>query len=113
MKRQMLGAAFILLVGLSTAGWAVQYPVTISGVDIEGTVEILDRDVLEVIGFEVGDEVSQSDLRAASQAVFDLGWFSEVAPEVGEGGELVFHVVETAPPIQIVSPREQLRPVGG
>lgn len=94
MKRQVLGAAFILLVGLSMAGWAVQYPVTISGIDIEGTVEIKDRDVLEVIGFEVGDEVSQSDLRAASQAVFDLGWFSEVAPEVGEGGEIVFHVVE-------------------
>ena len=94
MKRQALGTAVILLVGLSTAGWAVQYPVTVSGIDIEGTVEIKDRDVLEVIGFEVGDEVSESDLRAASQAIFDLGWFSEVAPEVGENGEIAFHVVE-------------------
>ena len=94
MKRQVLGGAFILLVGLSMAGWAVQYPLTVSGIDIEGTVKIKDRDVLEVVGFEVGDEVSEPDLRAASQAVFDLGWFSEVVPEVGEDGEIVFRVVE-------------------
>ena len=94
MKRQVLGGAFILLVGLSMAGWAVQYPLTVSGIDIEGTVKIKDRDVLEVVGFEVGDEISEPDLRAASQAVFDLGWFSEVVPEVGEDGEIVFRVVE-------------------
>jgi len=94
MKRQALGAALVLLVGLSVAGGAVQYPMTVSSVEIEGTIEIKDRDVLEVIGFEVGEEILQSDVRAASQAIFDLGWFSEVAPEVGEGGEIVFRVVE-------------------
>ena len=94
MKRHVLGTTLILLVGFSMVGWAVQYPVTVSGIDIEGTVEIKDKDVLDVIGFEVGDEVSDSDLRAASQAIFDLGWFSEVAPEVEESGEITFHVVE-------------------
>lgn len=94
MKRQVLGVAFALVVGLTTVGWAVQYPMTVTSLDIEGTVKIKDRDVLEVIGFEVGDEVTQAELRAASQAVFDLGWFSEVAPEVGEDGSIVFHVVE-------------------
>jgi outer membrane protein insertion porin family len=94
MKRRTFGAALVLLATLSVAGWALQYPVTVSNIEIEGTVEIKDRDVLDVIGFEVGDDVSESDLRAASQAVFDLGWFSEVAPEVGENGEITFHVVE-------------------
>ncbi len=94
MNKQVLGAAFVLLIGLSVAGWAVQYPVTVSAIEIEGTVKIKDRDVLEAIGFDVGDEVSESDLRAASQAIFDLGWFSEVAPEVGEDGAITFHVVE-------------------
>lgn len=94
MKRRTFGVALVLLVALSVAGWAAQYPVTVSSIEIDGTVEIEDRDVLDVIGFEVGDEVSESDLRAASQAVFDLGWFSEVAPEMGENGEITFHVVE-------------------
>lgn len=94
MNRHVLGVAFVLLVGLSVAGWAVEYPVTVSAVEIEGTVKIKDKEILEVIGFQTGDEVYESDLRAASQAVFDLGWFSEVAPEVGENGEITLHVVE-------------------
>ncbi len=94
MSKQVLGVTFVLLVGLSVAGWAVQYPVTVSAIEIEGTVKIKDRDVLEAIGFDVGDEVSESDLRTASQAIFDLGWFSEVAPEVGEDGAITFNVVE-------------------
>ncbi len=94
MNKQVLGAVFVLLIGLSVAGWAVQYPVTVSAIEIEGTVKIKDRDVLEAVGFDVGDEVSESDLRAASQAIFDLGWFSEVAPEVGEDGAIAFNVVE-------------------
>ncbi len=94
MNRQALGAALVLLAGLSVAGWAVQYPMTVTSIDIDGTIEIKDKDVLEVVGFQVGDEVSESDLKAASRAIFDLGWFSEVAPEVGENGGVVFHVVE-------------------
>jgi outer membrane protein insertion porin family len=94
MKRRTYGATLVLLAILSLAGWALQYPVTVSTIEIEGTVEIKDKDVLDVIDFEVGDAVSESDLRTASQAVFDLGWFSEVAPEVGENSEITFHVVE-------------------
>jgi len=94
MKSQILGAFVVLLVGLSAVGWAVQYPVTVSSIDIEGTVKIKDRDVLEAIGFQPGDQVTEADLKNASQAVFDLGWFSEVAPDVGEDGEIRFSVVE-------------------
>ena len=94
MNKQVFGVALVLLVGLSIAGWAVQYPLTVSAIEVEGTIEVRDRDVLRAIGFNVGDEVSESDLRTASQAVFDLGWFGEVAPEVGEDGAITFHVVE-------------------
>ncbi len=94
MKSLVLGAVAVLLVGLSAVGSAVQYPVTVSSIDIEGTVKIKDRDVLEIIGFQQGDRVTEADLKHASQAVFDLGWFSEVAPDVGENGDVVFHVVE-------------------
>ena len=94
MNKQVFGVVLVLLVGLSVAGWAVQYPLTVSAIEIEGTVKIKDRDVLRAIGFDVGDEVSETDLRTASQAIFDLGWFGEVAPEVGEDGAITFHVVE-------------------
>ena len=94
MRSQVLGVAFILLVGFSIATWAAQFPMTVSAIDIDGTVKIKDKDVLEATGFAVGDEVNEADLRAASQAIFDLGWFSEVAPDVGEDGTVTFHVVE-------------------
>ena len=94
MRSHVLGVTFILLVGLSVAALAIQYPVAVTAIDIDGTVKIKDRDVLEAIGFAAGDEVAESALRAASQAIFDLGWFSEVAPDVGEDGTITFHVVE-------------------
>ncbi len=94
MRRKVLGTVLALLVGLPAAGWAVEFPVVVADVQIEGTEEIRDRDVLEVIDFQAGDEISQADLRAASQAVFDLGWFSEVMPDVAEDGTVMFRVVE-------------------
>jgi len=95
MRRLVFGLALILIAGSSAVGWAaVQYPLTVSGIAIDGTVEIRDRNVLEVVGFEVGDEVYEADLRAASQAVFDLGWFGEVVPDVEEDGQITFRVVE-------------------
>ena len=94
MRRLVFGLALLLLMGLSVLGWAIEYPLTVSDIAIDGTEEIKHRDVLEVVGFEIGDEIYESDLRAASQAIFDLGWFSEVLPDVGEDGRIVFGVVE-------------------
>jgi outer membrane protein insertion porin family len=94
MRRLVFGLALFLLMGLSVSGWAVEYPLTVSDIAIEGTAEIKDKDVLEVVDFAVGEEIYESDLRAASQAIFDLGWFSEVLPDVGEDGTIVFDVVE-------------------
>jgi len=94
MRRLVFGLPLIAVFVLSISGWAVEYPLTVSDIAIEGTVKIKDRDVLEAIAFTIGDEVYESDLRAASQAIFDLGWFGEVLPELGDDGRIVFQVVE-------------------
>jgi outer membrane protein insertion porin family len=73
---------------------AAAFPVTVRSIAFEGLVEIRERDVLEVVGFAVEDEVRESDLKSASQAIYDLGWFREVLPEVVGDGEVVFHVTE-------------------
>jgi len=94
MKRQGLGLVLALCVGLSMMAWAVQYPLEVTDISIKGTVEIKDEEILEVLGFVVGDEVVEADLKAASRAIFDLGWFGEVVPEVTEGGGITFRVTE-------------------
>jgi outer membrane protein assembly factor BamA len=67
---------------------AAAFPVTVRSIAFEGLVEIRERDVLEVVGFAVEDEVRESDLKSASQAIYDLGWFREVLPEVVDDGEV-------------------------
>ncbi|UCF09995.1 MAG: BamA/TamA family outer membrane protein, partial [Candidatus Bipolaricaulota bacterium] len=46
------------------------------------------------ISLRRGREASEDDVKAASRAVYDLGWFREVYPEIAEDGTVVFHVVE-------------------
>lgn len=92
-KRFAGGFLLIALVCLAVLGMGAEFPVEVKGVRVEGLVEIQEKDVLDVVGFKVGDEVTESDLKAASQAIYDLGWFSEVAPHVGDG-EIVFRVTE-------------------
>jgi len=94
MRRLVFGLPLIAVFVLSISGWAVEYPLSVTDIAIEGTVEIKDKDVLEAIGFTIGEEVYESDLRAASQAIFALGWFGEVLPEVGDDGRITFQVVE-------------------
>ena len=94
MKRQSMGLVLALVAAISVTGWALQYPVAVSGIAIEGNTEVKDRELLDVLSFEIGSEIGESDLRASSQAIFDLGWFSEVMPDVSDDGHVVFHVVE-------------------
>ena len=94
MKRQVMGLVFALVAAISIAGWAQGFPLVVTGISFEGNVEIEDDELLDVLSFTVGQEISEDDVRASSQAIFDLGWFSEVAPDVVEEGEIVFHVVE-------------------
>ncbi|MFC2077687.1 outer membrane protein assembly factor [Candidatus Bipolaricaulota bacterium] len=85
-------SAFSLLILLSVVSSA--FPVAVTGIVFEGLAEIEEKDLLEVVAFEVGDEVRESDLRSASQAIHDLGWFREVMPDVLDDGTIVFKVVE-------------------
>lgn len=75
-------------------GMALGFPIVVSEIDLDGLLEIRERDVRDVLTFEVGDEVRESDLRGAAQAIYDLGWFRDVLPEVVEDDVVVFHVTE-------------------
>ena len=99
-----------LALALSVAAGA--FPVTVSAILFEGLENIRERDVLKVLPFEVGDDVLESDLKEASQAVYDLGWFREVMPEVEDDGRIVFGVSEF-PKIEeiIISGNTNRRPI--
>jgi outer membrane protein assembly factor BamA len=85
----LLGGAFV------TWGGDVAFPIQITQISIEGNERVATRDVLKAIPFKVGDTLNeQADLKPASQAIFDLGWFSEVLPEVAQDGRVSFRVAE-------------------
>lgn len=94
MMRKVGWILLLILLLASVTTMAVEFPLTVSDVRIEGVVEISEDDLLGIILFQVGDEIGADELRAGSQAIFDLGWFSEVIPKIGDAGEIVFHVVE-------------------
>ena len=96
MMRKISGLLFVALIATSAIGWAAQYPLTVLDLSVEGNDEIKLRDILEVVHFEVGDAIEEADLRAASQAIYDLGWFDEVALDRDEleDGNVIFQVVE-------------------
>jgi outer membrane protein insertion porin family len=96
MMRKISGMLVVVLIAVSAIGGAAQYPLTISDLSIEGNSEIRLRDILEVVEFEIGDAIEEADLRAASQAIYDLGWFEEVAldRDALENAIVIFQVVE-------------------
>ena len=100
MRNRLFGALVltgVALLGSAFATWGADltFPIQITRIGIEGNEKISNRDVLEVIDLRVGDILNESaDLKATSQAVFDLGWFSEVLPEVSQDGVITFRVVE-------------------
>ena len=95
MNRRFIGCIAALMVfGMALGAGAVDFPLTVSEILVEGTVEIRDREVLDVVFFKTGDAVNEADVSAAAQAILDLGWFSEVDPRISEDGVLTIHVVE-------------------
>ncbi|MEE8594176.1 MAG: POTRA domain-containing protein [Candidatus Bipolaricaulota bacterium] len=96
MRRKIPGLVVVALMTISAIGWAVQYPLTVMDLSVEGNDEIRRRDIIEVVHFEVGDVIEEADLRTASQAIYDLGWFGEVTldRDALEDGDVVFQVVE-------------------
>ena len=91
---RMWGLVLIFALGVAAVAQTVEFPFVVSGVKAEGNVTVMAKKVLEVVPFKTGDSVEEGDLRAASQAVFDLGYFAQVIPTVEEGGVVVFHVTE-------------------
>lgn len=96
MRRKIPGLVFIALIAMSAISWAVQYPLTVLDLSVDGDDEIRLRDILEVVHFEIGDVIEEADLRTASQAIYDLGWFGEVTldRDALENGNVIFQVVE-------------------
>ena len=89
-----LFVALPLVVLFAAVCYAVDYPLTVTGVEVEGAVNIRRTQILREIAFDKNDVIEEAEISTASQAVYDLGWFSEVLPEVREDGTVVFEVVE-------------------
>ena len=96
MMRKILGLLLVWLIALSAVGWATQYPLTVTELAVEGNDEIKLRDILEAVPFKKGDVIEEADLRAGSQAIFDLGWFDEVSMDLAalDDGRVVYRVTE-------------------
>jgi len=97
MRYGKMGGLALGLVAIAAAwvlGASVEYPVTVTSLGVEGNAKIGESDILHVVSFETGDAITADDLRAASTAIHDLGWFSEVVPNVDPSGSIVFRVVE-------------------
>lgn len=96
MTEKITGVLVVVLIACSLMGLAVQYPLTVTDLEVEGNDEIRFKDILDTIHFNVGSSIEEADLREASQAIYDLGWFSEVTLDrnVLETGRVIFQVVE-------------------
>ncbi len=93
MKKVLLAAALLsLVIGIVALG--ADFPITVSSVTVEGNHKIATYDILKAVKFHPGDQIGAADLKKASQAIYDLGWFSEVVPSVEKGGKVVFRVKE-------------------
>ncbi len=93
MKRVLLVSVLALILAAITV-YGTTFPVRVSKITVEGNTRILAADILAVVPFHVGDTITAEQLKQASQKIYDLGWFSEVVPSVGDNGAVVFNVKE-------------------
>jgi len=94
--RRLCILAWIMMIGLAIAAIAADLPLTVSGIEVEGNVKIQAKEILDVVPFHVGDTINADDLKEGSQAIYDLGWFSEVIPTIDDAGSILFRVVENS-----------------
>ncbi len=95
MRRVSIVAVVLsLILGVVVTVAAVEFPVTVSAITVEGNHKITTHEILKAVKFRPGDKITAADLKKASQAIYDLGWFSEVVPSVEDGGKIVFQVKE-------------------
>ena len=91
-RKVLLILGCLLLIGLSVA--ATEFPVTVTGLSIDGNVKIKTSDIIKAVPFHSGDKITSDQLKSASQAIYDLGWFSDVIPKVDDTGAVTFKVTE-------------------
>lgn len=91
---RMWGLVLIFAVGVAAVAQTVEFPFVVSDVKVEGNVTVGGKEIVDAVPFKKGSSIGEGDLRAASQAIFDLGYFNNVIPTVEEGGIVVFHVTE-------------------
>ncbi len=95
MKRSSIWiTACAVLFGLATTVMAADFPITVSGIKVEGNAKITTAKILAAVKFHDGQLITADDLKASSQAIYNLGWFSEVIPGTQTSGEVVFQVKE-------------------
>jgi len=93
MRRKLLlilGCLFAIALSV----YATEFPVTVTGISIDGNVKIKASDIMKAVPFHSGDKITSDQLKDASQAIYDLGWFSDVIPEVDDAGLVIFKVTE-------------------
>ncbi|MDD5263504.1 MAG: POTRA domain-containing protein [Candidatus Bipolaricaulis sp.] len=95
MEKRFLGVLFSCLALVGAACAAAEFPLEVTALGVEGNHEVETNKILRVATFDVGDVVTEEDIREASQAIYDLGWFTEVLPRVGDDGSITFRVAET------------------
>jgi len=84
----------VLFLGLAAMG---QQPFVVDRVEITGNVNVPTHEILKAVDFKIGDTADVAQVKAAAQAIRDLGYFAKVTPELAvEDGEVVvrFKVVE-------------------
>jgi len=89
-----LFVALPLMVLLAAACYAAGEQITVAGVEVEGAVNIRTTRILREVEFRRNDVIDEAEVATAAQAIYNLGWFSEVLPEVRDDGTVVFQVVE-------------------
>ncbi len=95
MEKRLLGVLFVCLALAGAACAAAEFPLEVTALGVEGNQEVEANKILREVTFDVGDVVREEDIRGASQAIYDLGWFTEVLPLIGDDGSITFRVTET------------------
>ena len=92
--KKVLALSVMIIILATVATYATTFPVHVTKITVHGNVRISTLDIMAVIPFHVGDTITASQLKQASQKIYDLGWFSEVVPSVTDNGEVTFNVKE-------------------
>ena len=94
MKKAFGCVVGIIVWGVLAVAQTADFPVVVSEIQVTGNVEITTQEILEVITIAPDDAIGEKELKVDSQAIYDLGWFSEVMPSANADGTIVFNVVE-------------------